>query len=185
VYSSNRKRSRGHLSRQGSPELRWATFEAAKCAARRGSPDYAYYRRLATRPDCGKIPTLAVCRTEDPAPQLSHATGARRCRPGHAGPRSEGGGRLNAFCARPVSPAEAAYRWRRTHRPSACSLTPISAAMLATGRPVSITRRAACSRNSGVYFLRSPDTRTSFPRDEQPHESGVHHQGSRPRPLIR
>jgi len=60
VYSSDGKRSPGHLSRQGSPELRWATFEAAKCAARRGSPDYAYYQRLAARPDSGKNPTLAV-----------------------------------------------------------------------------------------------------------------------------
>src|ERR1700681_1492129 len=38
VYSSDGKRSPGHLSRQGSPELRWATFEAAKCAARRVVP---------------------------------------------------------------------------------------------------------------------------------------------------
>ena len=60
VYCSDGKRSPGHLSRQGSPELRWATFEAAKCAARRGSPDYAYYHKLAARPDSGKIPTLAV-----------------------------------------------------------------------------------------------------------------------------
>jgi transposase len=60
VHSSDGKRSPGHLSRQGSPELRWATFEAAKCAARRGSPDYAYYQRLAARPDNGKNPTLAV-----------------------------------------------------------------------------------------------------------------------------
>jgi hypothetical protein len=41
-------------------ELRWAVFEAAKCAARPGSPDYAYYRRLAAAPDNGKNPTLAV-----------------------------------------------------------------------------------------------------------------------------
>src|SRR6201993_4532036 len=61
VYSSDSKRSPGHLSRQGSPELRWAPFEAAKCAARRGSPDYAYYHHKATaRPDSGKNPTLAV-----------------------------------------------------------------------------------------------------------------------------
>jgi transposase len=60
VYSSDGKRSPGHLSRQGSPELRWATFEAATCAARRGSPDHAYYRKLAARPDSGKNPTLAV-----------------------------------------------------------------------------------------------------------------------------
>ena len=62
VYSSAGKRSPGHLSRQGSPELRWAAFEAAKCAARRGSPDYAYYRKLAAKRDGhnGKNPTLAV-----------------------------------------------------------------------------------------------------------------------------
>ncbi len=49
---------------------------------------------------------------------------------------------------------------------------------MGTGRPVLITRRAACSRNSGVYIRRMPDIRTSFPRDQQPHQSGVHHQES-------
>ena len=62
VYSSAGKRSPGHLSRQGSPQLRWAAFEAAKCAARRSSPDYAYYHQLAAKRDGhnGKNPTLAV-----------------------------------------------------------------------------------------------------------------------------
>jgi transposase len=62
VYSSDGKRSPGQLSRQGSRELRWAAFEAAKCAARRGSPDYAYYRKLAAKHEGhnGKNPTLAV-----------------------------------------------------------------------------------------------------------------------------
>jgi transposase len=62
VYSSDGKRAPGHLSRQGSPELRWAVFEAAKCAARRGSPDYVYYHKLAAKRDGhnGKNPTLAV-----------------------------------------------------------------------------------------------------------------------------
>jgi transposase len=62
VYSSDAKRAPGHLSRQGSPELRWAAFEAAKSAARRGSPDYAYYHKLAAKRDGhnGKNPTLAV-----------------------------------------------------------------------------------------------------------------------------
>jgi transposase len=62
VYSSDSKRAPGHLSRQGSPGLRWAAFEAAKCAARRGSPDCGYYRRLAAKRDGhnGKNPTLAV-----------------------------------------------------------------------------------------------------------------------------
>jgi transposase len=62
VYSSDAKRSPGHLSRQGSPELRWAAFEAAKNAARRGSPDYGYYHELAAKHESnnGKNPTLAV-----------------------------------------------------------------------------------------------------------------------------
>jgi transposase len=62
VYSSDAKRSPGHLSRQGSPELRWAAVEAAKCAARRSSPDYGYYHKVATKHDGhnGKNPTLAV-----------------------------------------------------------------------------------------------------------------------------
>jgi len=62
VYSSDGKCSPGHLSRQGSPELRWAAFEAAKSAARRSSPDYGYYHKLAAKRDGhnGKNPTLAV-----------------------------------------------------------------------------------------------------------------------------
>lgn len=36
------------------------------------------------------------------------------------------------------------------------------------------------SRNSGVYLRRLPDIRTSFPRDQQSHQSGVHHQGATP-----
>ena len=53
VYSSDAKRS---------PGLRWAAFEAAKCASRRSSPDYGYYRKLAAKRDGhnGKNPTLAV-----------------------------------------------------------------------------------------------------------------------------
>ena len=60
--NSTRLGTCSHLSRQGSPELRWAAYEAAKCAARRGSPDYAHYHRLAAKRDGhnGKNPTLAV-----------------------------------------------------------------------------------------------------------------------------
>jgi transposase len=62
VYSSDTKRSPGRLSRQGSPELRWAAFEAAKCAARRSSPDYDYHHQFAAKHHGhnGKNPTLAV-----------------------------------------------------------------------------------------------------------------------------
>ena len=48
------------MSQRKGGVCRPTTFEAAKCAARRGSPDYAYYQRLATRPDSGKNPTLTV-----------------------------------------------------------------------------------------------------------------------------
>ena len=61
VYSSAGKRAPGHLSRQGSPELRWAAFEAAKNAARRGSPDYAYYQQVKARHG-GKRAALSVAR---------------------------------------------------------------------------------------------------------------------------
>jgi len=49
VYSSDDRRSRGRLSRQGSSVLRWAVYEAAQTAARPGSPDRSYYLSLATR----------------------------------------------------------------------------------------------------------------------------------------
>lgn len=49
VYSSDGKRSRGHLTRQGPPMLRWALYESALCAARANSPDHAYYQRVAAR----------------------------------------------------------------------------------------------------------------------------------------
>jgi transposase len=62
VYSSAGKCAPGRLSRQGSPQLRWAAFEAAKSASRHTSPDNTYYRRLAAKRDGhnGKNPTLAV-----------------------------------------------------------------------------------------------------------------------------
>jgi transposase len=49
VHESDARRRAGHLSRQGSPVLRWAAFEAAQCAARPGSPDHDYYLQLKQR----------------------------------------------------------------------------------------------------------------------------------------
>jgi transposase len=49
VYQSDRHRAPGHLSRQGPPALRWALFEAAQSACRRGSPDRDYYGQAAER----------------------------------------------------------------------------------------------------------------------------------------
>jgi transposase len=43
VHSSDDKRAAGKLSRQGPPVLRWAAFEVAKRAWRKGSPDHEYY----------------------------------------------------------------------------------------------------------------------------------------------
>jgi transposase len=43
VHSSDEKRAAGKLSRQGPPVLRWAAFEVAKRAWRKGSPDHDYY----------------------------------------------------------------------------------------------------------------------------------------------
>jgi transposase len=61
VWSSDERRSPGRLSRQGSPELRWALFEAAKAASRAGSPDHDYYTAVTERLG-GKRPTLSVAR---------------------------------------------------------------------------------------------------------------------------
>jgi hypothetical protein len=58
---SDDRRSPGRLARQGPPELRWALFEAAKAASRRGSTDHDYYTSVAERLG-GKRPTLSVAR---------------------------------------------------------------------------------------------------------------------------
>jgi transposase len=49
VYASDDKRAPGHLARQGPSVLRWALFEAARCAARAGSPDHPYYLQVKAR----------------------------------------------------------------------------------------------------------------------------------------
>jgi len=49
VWSSDGRRSPGRLARQGSPELRWALYEAAMIASRQSSPDHAYYTAVRDR----------------------------------------------------------------------------------------------------------------------------------------
>lgn len=49
VHQSDQHRAPGHLSRQGPPALRWALFEAAQSACRRGGPDRDYYGQAAER----------------------------------------------------------------------------------------------------------------------------------------
>jgi transposase len=61
VWSSDGKRSAGHLARQGSPMLRWALFEAAMSATHGTSPDHDYYAQTTDRLG-GKRPALSVAR---------------------------------------------------------------------------------------------------------------------------
>ncbi len=61
VWSSDGKRTRGHLAKQGPPVLRWALYEAAVYSARPTSPDYAYYRQLRQRLDA-HIALITVAR---------------------------------------------------------------------------------------------------------------------------
>jgi transposase len=61
VRSSDDKGPPGHLARQGPPVLRWALFEAAKCAARPASPDHDYYAAVRRRVGAQRA-TLSVAR---------------------------------------------------------------------------------------------------------------------------
>jgi transposase len=61
VYSSDSKRTPGHLSHQGPPILRWALFEAGHQGSRAASPDYRYYTDVAARIDANRA-ALSVAR---------------------------------------------------------------------------------------------------------------------------
>jgi transposase len=61
VNSSDQRRARGRLSRQGPATLRWALFEAAHNASRQGSPDHDYYAKVKARHD-GKLAAICVAR---------------------------------------------------------------------------------------------------------------------------
>ena len=61
VYSSDGKRSPGHLSRQGPAVLRWAVYEAGKVHARSCAPDHGYYAQVKDRQD-GKRAALSEAR---------------------------------------------------------------------------------------------------------------------------
>jgi transposase len=49
VHRSDRRSRAGQLTRQGSPQLRWALYEAAQSACRPASPDHADYLALKAR----------------------------------------------------------------------------------------------------------------------------------------
>lgn len=61
VYSSDGKRSPGHLSRQGPPVLRWCLYEAGKTHARGAAPDHGYYAQVKDRID-GKRAAISEAR---------------------------------------------------------------------------------------------------------------------------
>ncbi len=61
VYSSDAKRTPGHLSHQGPPMLRWALFEAGHQGSRLSSPDHQYYADVAARIDANRA-ALSVAR---------------------------------------------------------------------------------------------------------------------------
>lgn len=61
VDSSDHRRAPGHLSRQGPEILRWALYEAAKCASRPNSPDHDYYAKVKSAHD-GKLAAISMAR---------------------------------------------------------------------------------------------------------------------------
>jgi transposase len=61
VYSSDGKRSPGHLSRQGPAVLRWCVYEAGKTHARTTAPDHRYYAQVKERID-GKRAAISEAR---------------------------------------------------------------------------------------------------------------------------
>jgi transposase len=63
VYASDSRRSKGHLSRQGPPLLRWALYEAAMGATHPSSPDHTYYQAVkANHGGDGQIAVISVAR---------------------------------------------------------------------------------------------------------------------------
>ena len=61
VDESDRRRARGHLSRQGPEVLRWALFEAGMSASRTSSPDRVYYQSVKAAHD-GKLAGISMAR---------------------------------------------------------------------------------------------------------------------------
>jgi transposase len=62
VHRSDRRARVGKLTRQGSPQLRWALYEAALAACRPSSPDHADYLALKARGLSHTRATLTIAR---------------------------------------------------------------------------------------------------------------------------
>jgi transposase len=129
VHSSDGKRSAAHLSRQGSPLLRWALFEAAQCAARPGSPRLRLLP-AGRRPDRRRT-SHPLGGPQDGPPRPPHP--ARPRRPGprprlNPGPESEGTRCAHLpthRCPRPAPARSAADRALSTKRPGKTERPPV------------------------------------------------------------
>jgi transposase len=62
VHRSDRRERAGKLVRQGSPQLRWALYEAAQSACKPASPDYADYHQLKARGLSHTRATMTIAR---------------------------------------------------------------------------------------------------------------------------
>jgi transposase len=62
VHRSDRRSRAGKLTRQGSPQLRWALYESAQAACRPTSPDRADYLALKARGLSHTRASLAIAR---------------------------------------------------------------------------------------------------------------------------
>ncbi len=94
----------GHLARQGSAELRWALYEAAKCAARPSSPDYRYYAAPKRRRQAPATSAPAQV-------QINLICASRSNLPGWSGQRQIGGS--GARCPAPERSRAAPWRGTR------------------------------------------------------------------------
>jgi len=133
VRSSDGRARLGHISRQGSPPLRWALVEAAQHAARGGGPLRADYERIAKRR--GKaVAKVAVARKILTLCFYGLRDGEIRC----LAPRAK------ARTVRPVAVSRDPPRRACAHQPRAsessgelaCCQWPLSPPAVTDGRPL-------------------------------------------------
>ena len=125
VRSSDGKARLGHISRQGSPILRWALCEAAQHTPTGGGPLRAQYERIAKRR--GSKIAKSRHRPPDPHPLLLRAQGRRDPLPQPPSPpTTRTGGR------RMTPPATTTCAQHRARGASQGELAPVSGLLLTT-----------------------------------------------------
>ena len=85
VYSSDGKRTPGHLSHQGPPILRWALFEAGHQASRAASPDHRCYAGVTARIDANRAALPVARKLARRSRHILRALGDQACAPVPAG----------------------------------------------------------------------------------------------------